>query len=211
MQKEGIENPAFILREFVENVISVVEKGRHYHIAGLGYFFKEGSMQFVFGETETTVNECSDDTHSSGKNKLWLITSLICLCLVVSACLLFVVFNMHSPKEQSDMFTFRTKKPNNQFVIVDKSDDCDEVNNLQAFSQAKDYHVVVACFEEKSNAEKFVFQCQKNGYDKAVILSMIGVLYPVSIDSFASYDEALSKKQEYDSRFRDNALIFKTK
>jgi hypothetical protein len=216
MRKDGIANPAVLLSKLAENIISVIEKGQHYHIAGLGYFFKDGSIRFVFEETEkNAVVEYSDDTYvpekSENKNKLLFIAGL-CLCLTGTGFLLSVIFNINTSKKQrSDMFAFQTEKPGNQFVIVDKSDNCDNTDDLTPFPPVKNYHVVVACFEEKDNAEKFVLQCRKNGYDNAEILCVTTVLYPVSIGDFASLDEALDKKQEYDSIFEENSMIFKTK
>ncbi|MDR2027579.1 MAG: SPOR domain-containing protein [Prevotellaceae bacterium] len=212
LQKEGIANPAGFLRELAENIISVVERGRHYHIAGLGYFCKDESIRFVFEETDKDADSESDaglPGEKEKKGKLRLVSALICLCLTLIVFLSFVVFDIYGSKKLPDMFTSQKEKPAGQFVIVDKSGDCDAADSLDPFPQATGYHLVVACFEEKDNAEKFVLQCRKIGYDKAELLSVTNVLYTVSIGAFASRDEATEKKQEYDSRFGDNTMILK--
>jgi hypothetical protein len=216
LQKEGVDNPAVFLKELAENIISVVERGQRYHIAGMGYFFKEGSIRFVFEDTDKDADsEYLGNADSPRKNgnqsKLWIIVSLLCICAIVVICLLFLIFNIYNAKVAPKTFTFQVGKPAHQFALVDKSDTCNEINALQAFPQAKGYHVVVACFEDRDNAEKFVLQCKKNGYDSAEILFMTNVLYPVSIGVFASRDEALNKKQEYDDWFGEHSMIFKTK
>ncbi|MDR0725088.1 MAG: SPOR domain-containing protein [Prevotellaceae bacterium] len=215
LQKEGFDNPAVVLQELAENIISVVERGQRYHIAGAGYFFKEEGIRFAFENTEKDeVRELSENTgysrNNGNKSKLWIITALLCICMIVVIYLLLRIFNIYNTKTMSDKFTFPTEKPAHQFAIVDKSGVCDEITALQVFPQAKSYHVVAACFEEKDNAEKFVLQCKKNGYNRAEILSLTNVLYPVSIGAFASQDEALSKKQEYDERFGENSMILRT-
>jgi hypothetical protein len=216
LQKEGIVNSAVFLRELAENIISVVERGQRYHIAGVGYFFKKEGIRFAFENAEKDlVNEHPGNTgfsrNSGNKSKSWIIACVLCICMIVVVCLLFLIFSIYNTKVMPDMFTFHPEKPAHQFVIVDKSDACDEINVLQAFPQAKSYHVVVACFEEKDNAEKFVLQCKKNGYAHAEIFSVTSVLYPVSIGAFASCDEALNTKQEYDDRFGESSVILKTK
>jgi hypothetical protein len=206
LQKEGVADTAVFLKELAENIISVVERGQRYHIAGLGYFLKDGSIRFVFEETEKDVaGEHSDDAEFSknkgNKSKLWIILGLICLCVIV-----FLLYR-YSLRDESDMFGFQTEKPANQFVIVDKSDTCNGINDPQSFPQAKSYHVVIACFGEKDNAEKFVLQCKQNGYDKAEILFLTNVFYPVSIGAFSSQNEALNIKQEYETRFGEKSVI----
>jgi hypothetical protein len=162
-----------------------------------------------------TSDECPDDAHFSEnggtESRSWLIPGLTCLFLLILICLLFLIFGICDSTKVSDMFTFQKEKPDSQFVIIDKSSDCGETDHWLSFPPAKSYHVIVACFEEKDNAERFVQQCKKNGYDKAEILYVTNALYPVSIGDYVSPDEALSIKQEYDSRFGENALIFKTK
>jgi hypothetical protein len=213
LQKEGIVSPAVFLGELAENIICVVERRQRYHIAGLGYFYKDGNIRFVFEETEkdTVAGEQSDDVccpeNNGNKNKLRIIWGLICLCVIILVYLLVFVFNIRRSRDRSDMFTFQTEKPVNQFVIVDKSDMLDSINNLQHLPVAKSYHVVAACFDEKDEAEKFVLQCKKIGYNKAEVLSMTDLFYPVSIGAYASQDEALNKKQECDSRLRGNSII----
>jgi hypothetical protein len=212
IQKEGIANPAVFLRELAENIISVVERGQHFRIVGLGYFFKDGSMRFVFEETEKdAVSEYADDLYypenRENRSVVWIVSSLICVCLLV--CVLFAAFNTCASKKRSNMFMFQTKKPDNQFITVDKSGDHNKTGDVQPFPQAKNHHVVVACFEEKDNAEKFVRQCEKNGYDKAEILSATNGLYFISIGVFASRDDALNKKQEYENQFGEYSIILK--
>ncbi|MDR1593595.1 MAG: hypothetical protein LBS43_03785 [Prevotellaceae bacterium] len=212
MQKEGIANPANFLREFAENVISVIENGQHYRIAGLGYFFKDGSIKFVFETTDDAdVYEHSDDIYlpekKKNKNRARLVWGSILLCLPVVVGV--VAIKIYGSKDLLKMFNSQTDK---QFVIIDKSDNDfrapeNESGNLQASFQIKCYHVVAACFEEKSNAGNFVLQCRKIGCDKAEILSFTDAFYPVSIGKFTSLGEAMNKKQEYDKRFGENSLI----
>jgi hypothetical protein len=223
LQKEGVADSAVFLRELAENIISVIERGQHYYIFGLGYFLKDGSIRFVFEETEKDVAGEQEDVageHSGdawfsknkgNKSKLWIIAGLICLCIIVFMLLLFLIFKIYSSRDRSEMFTFQVEKPADRFVIVDKSDTCGGINDLQSFPKAKNYHVVAACFEEKDNAEKFVFQCRKNGYDQAEILFLTSVFYPVSIGAFPSQDEALICKQEYESRFGGYSIILISK
>jgi hypothetical protein len=216
LQKEGIANPAIFLREFAENIISVVERGQCYYIAGLGYFLKDGSIRFVFEDARKelvneSLNKMDSTKNRSNRNRLRILSGLICLCMIVIAVLLFFIFNIHASKERPDMFTFQTEKTGNLFIIVDKSDICNHTDDLQAFPHAKSYHVVVSCFKEKDNAEKFVMQCKKNGYDRAEILSLTNVFYPVSIGAYVSHDEALFQKQEYDRRFGEITVILKMK
>jgi hypothetical protein len=217
MQKEGIANPANFLREFTENVISVIENGQHYRITGLGYFFKDGSIRFVF-ETinETAVHEHSDDIYSPekkrNKNHIKLVWSLASLFLF--AVIVVVAVKICASNDLLKMFVYYTKKYDNQFVIIDKTGNSDAVaenktGNMQPSSQMQYYHVVVACFEEKNKAVDFVFQCRKTGYNKAEILSFIDVFYPVSIGKFSSFDEAMSEKHKYDEQFGENSLIMK--
>jgi hypothetical protein len=219
LQKEGVADSSVFLRELAENIISVVERGQHYYIAGLGYFSKDGSIRFVFRETEPDLaGEHAGDAGDAGflrnrvnKSKPWIIPGLICLGVIVFILLLFFLFNIYSSRDRSEMFTFYMEKPAKRFVIVDKSDTCGGINDLQSFPQAKIYHVVAACFEEKDNAEKFVSQCKKNGYDKAEILFLTSVFYPVSIGAFSSQDEALINKQEYECRSGKHSMILISK
>jgi hypothetical protein len=219
IRKEDIANPANFLRELAENVITVIENGRHYRIAGLGYFFKDGGIRFVFETNDDTdVYKHSDDVYlpetKENKKRITLVWSSICLCLCIVVGIIAV--KIYGSNDLVEIFGSKTQKTGKQFAIIDKSgNDCDTVQNepyrLQSYLQAKYYHVVTACFEEKDNAEKFVLQCRKTGYDKAEILPFTDVLYPVSIGKFTSFDEAMNKKQEYDSRFGENSLILYTK
>jgi hypothetical protein len=219
MQKEGIANPANFLREFAEHVISVIENGRHYRIAGLGYFFKDGSIRFVFKITDDAdVYDHSDDIYlpekKENKNRARLVWGFIFLCLFVV--IIVVIIKIHASNDLLTMFGSHTKKSDKQFVVIDKSCNDDETaedkaGNLQSSQQTKYYHVVVACFEEKDKAGDFVLQCRKMGYDKAEILLFTDVFYPVSIGKFTSPDDAMNKKQEYDKQFGENSLIMKTK
>jgi hypothetical protein len=221
MAKEGITNPADLLKEFVENVTSAIDNGQRYNIAGLGYFFKKGDIRFVFENNENTVTKKhsgeTEIVYLSPKKERRSGTTMgaICLCLIAFACLFFVVFNVYKSKDRLEPLTAVAKKPVNQFIIIDKSDILDETdgetNTMWLSARMKNYHVVVACFEDKINAENFVLQCRQTGYDKAEILSMAGVLYPVSIGSFTSQSEALETKLKYDSIFGENSLIYKTK
>jgi hypothetical protein len=227
LKREGVAGPAAFLKEYVENIISVIDKGQHYNIAGLGYFFRKGSIHFVFEPGENPVSENPVSHKHSGdtefiylprnrKKKLrsGIISGAICLCLIALGCLFLIIFDMYKSKDMSSLI-FRTKKPVNQFAIVDKSGDSAamdrETGSLQLLSHIKNYHVVVAYFEDKASAENFMLQCRKIGYDRAEILSMTGILYPVSIGCFASQDEALKIKLKYDSIFKENSLIYKTK
>jgi hypothetical protein len=209
--KEGFVNPAVFLKELAENIISLLERGQCYHITGAGYFFKEEGIRFAFKNTEKEYSVPAEFSYNGeNKSKLWIIVGLIFMCMIVIVGLSFLVLNVYSSKVSSNKFIFQTVKPVHQFVIANKFDTCGEINALQTFPQVKGYHVVVACFEEKDNAEKFVLQCKKNGYDSVEILSLTDVLLSVSIGAFASQDEALNKKQEYDKRFGENSMIIQT-
>jgi hypothetical protein len=217
MHKDGIANPANFLREFAEHVISVIENGQHYRIAGLGYFFKDGSIRFMF-ETTADVYKHSDDIYlpekKGNKNRKVLVRGLIFLCLF--AIIIVVIVKIHASNDLLKMFGAHTKKPDKQFVVIDKFGNGDKTaedkaGNLQSSRQTKYYHVVVACFEEKDKAGDFVQQCRKMGYDKAEILPFTDAFYPVSIGKFTSPDDAMNKKQEYDKRFEENSLIINTK
>ncbi|MDR1583745.1 MAG: hypothetical protein LBS55_10920 [Prevotellaceae bacterium] len=214
IKKEGIADPVDFLREFAKNVITMTEKGQHYYITGLGYFFKDEGIRFMFEIAENTgIYEHSGRIYLSEKRKnrkrIWLIASSICLSL----CVLSGIFIIYNSKKQLDMFISQLKKIDNQFVIIDKLDDFNpaenKTNGLQLSSQTKTYHIIVACFEEKINAENFVLQCKKIGYDETEILYFTDVLYPVSIGKFASLDDALDKKRKYDNQFGENSLIIK--
>jgi hypothetical protein len=222
MAEEGIANPADFLKEFAETVISVIDNGQRYHIAGLGYFFREGDIRFTFEEDRNAVTQKhSGETEivylpQQKERRSGILTGAIYLCLTAFACLLFVVFDICKSKDRLEPLTSITKKPVNQFVIIDKSDSLDETDDETnilrlSSSRTKSYHVVVACFEDKINAENFVLQCRQTGYDNAEILSVTGVLYPVSIGGFASQNEALETKLKYDSIFEENSFIYKTK
>jgi hypothetical protein len=216
LQKEGIANPAVFLRELAENIISVVERGQHFHIAGLGYFVKYEGISFEFERIDNdNDSEYSGDAElleaKKKKNKLRISLALICLCLIILTVVIFIFFNIFDSKKTSNMFTSRKTPPDNQFVIIDRSDDCDMENYLQSFPQAASYHLVVACFEEKDNAEEFVLHCKKIGYDNAEILCLTTVLYTVTVGAFSSQDEAMTEKQKYDDRFGENSLIVKSK
>jgi hypothetical protein len=221
MTKEGIANPAAFLKEFVENINSVINSGQHYHISGLGYFVKKGDIRFVFEHNENAVTKKhSGDTEivylsKREKRQSGIVSGAICLCLIAFGCLFFAVLNIYKSKDRLEPLTSGTNKPANQLIIIDKSDSIAETdgntNTIWLSSGMKSYHVVVACFEEKINAENFVLQCRLMGYDKAEILSMTGILHPVSIGSFASQNEALETKLKYDSLFGENSLIYKIK
>jgi hypothetical protein len=223
MQKEGIDSPTDFLKEFAENVILTTDNGQRYNIAGLGYFFKDGSIRFAFEQEENAGNQkhTVDTTivylpeKEKSRRNTGIIMGVVCLCLIAFGCLLFMIFNMHSSDDSLDPLISQTEKPGNRFIIIDKSGDYDETDgepdNLQLLSMIKSYHVVVAFFEEKINAENFVLQCRKMGYDKAEILSVTGILYPVSIGGFTSHDEALGTKHRYDSIYKENSLIYKMK
>jgi hypothetical protein len=217
MAKENIADPAACLKEFVENVVSVIDNGQHYNIAGLGYFYREGEIRFIFEKDENTVPQHSGDAEivylpRQKKYRTGIVLGSIYLCLISFACLFFVILNIYKANDRLEPLTSGTKKPVNQFIIIDKSgiDETDGNANTLS-SRVKHYHVVVACFEEKINAETFVLQCRKMGYDKAEILSATGALYPVSIGSFTSRNEALNTKLKYDSIFGENSFIYKTK
>jgi hypothetical protein len=217
LHKENIANPAIFLRELAENIISVIERGQHFHIAGLGYFVKDESIRFEFEKTDCDDIKPSDEvvvplqkTRDKTK-KSWIAVCAIFLCAVILVMPLSLIFDMHdSSKKLLNRFTSQRNKPDNQFVIVDKSDNCDETDNFESFSPTANFHLVIACFEEKENAENFVRQCKKNGYDKAEILCVTTALYSVSIGSFASSDEAATEKRKYDEKFGENSLIIKT-
>jgi hypothetical protein len=220
MRKKGVADPAKFIAEFAENVTSLIEiKGQHYHIEGLGYFFKDDGVGFVFEKNNVCENlgDVRSSEKKDGKNRIWRILGLTGLCLSTSALLFFVIFRICGQDGLIGKVSSGTEKSGKQFVIIDKSGDDDhgaaenETNNLQPSPQIKNYHVVVACFEEKFNAENFVLQCRKIGYDKAEILFFTDFMYPVSIGRFAMPDEALKQKREYDGKFGENSLIFKTK
>ncbi|MDR1339409.1 MAG: SPOR domain-containing protein [Prevotellaceae bacterium] len=217
MKREGIAEPAVFLKDFVDNLVSVIDKGQHYSIAGLGYFFREGSIHFAFEKNEDEAGKKrSGNTEfvylpkKRKKCRSGIVSGAICLCLIAFGCLFFLIFDICSSEAP---LVSRTKKPANQFAIVDESGDSAAINRETAglLSRIKNYYVVVACFEEKINAENFVQQCRKTGYGRAEILSMTGILYPVSIGGFSTQNEAMETKLKYDSIYNENSLIYKTK
>ncbi|MDR1170191.1 MAG: hypothetical protein LBK97_05080 [Prevotellaceae bacterium] len=216
MQKEGIVSPRTFLEEFAENVTSVIEKkGQHYRIEGLGYFFNDGTIGFVFEKDDSCENS-GDACTPAQRKRMWRIIGFTCLCLSVVGLQAFVIFKISGSESCFGMFSSKTGKTDRQFIIIDRSGDGsgtddNDANSLQPSPHIKSYHVIAAFFEEKAAAENFVMQCRKMGYGKAEILFFTGILYPVSIGRFASPDEALVQKREYDSRFGENTLIFRTK
>jgi hypothetical protein len=215
LRREGIADPAMFIRELAENIISVVERGQHFRIAGLGYFFKDGSIRFVFDTgAKNNVGERSVDNRSPKKtrtkNKVWLVAGLILLGLTVTTGLLLIVSGRVS-KKPADMFTMKIEKHNNQLTIIDKSDESGEIGDVQTLPMARNHHVIVACFEERDGAEQFVMQCRTNGYEKTEILCITDMLYLVSVGVFTSSNDAMNAKREYDRRFNENSIILKTK
>ncbi|MDR1887041.1 MAG: SPOR domain-containing protein [Prevotellaceae bacterium] len=216
--QKDIADPADFVKKYAENIIAEIKKRQRYNIAGLGYFFTDenGCIRFAFDEPEDAAvhgRPAAYRSEKKGKNgRFGLVVALICLCSLAVGCLFFFLFGKFNADDRFDSSDFRTEKPDNQFVIADESDRDDETEILQPSNQINlKYHVIAGCFEEKSNANNFVRQCIKMGYDKSEILPCIGHLHPVSIGNFASHDEALNRKQEYDRRFGENSWIYKMK
>jgi hypothetical protein len=221
MIKEGIDSPAECLTKFADNIITATDNGRRYNIKGMGYFFKDESIRFVFDDEENTGKQKNtvDTTivylpeKEKVRSNAGIISGVICLCIIAFGCLIFVILNMSSTDDGLDRLISQTEKPESRFIIIDKSNDSvatgGEQDSSQLLEMIRSYHVVVAFFEEKVSAENFVQQCRKMGYDKAEILSITGILYPVSIGGFSSQNEAMDTKHRYDSIYSENALIYK--
>jgi len=217
LQREGIANPAEFLTQFTDNVISAIDKGLNFNIAGLGYFFKDGSIQFAFQNAEEPSVTAPETPEYSKENKTksGFIFLAACLCLIGFSVLIFFLLRRQDTRDQLEPLISQTEKPENQFVIIDKSDDetviDNEINGSKTPQTNINFHVITGCFEEKINAEHFVLQCKKMGYANSGILAQIGLLYPVSIGNFASQDDAMNKKKEYDDKFEENSWILRVK
>ncbi|MDR3246550.1 MAG: hypothetical protein LBT50_08980 [Prevotellaceae bacterium] len=213
MQKEGIANPAEFLSQFTENVNYVIDNGQNFNIAGLGYFFSDGGIQFEYQKAEESLG--IQEYREENKTYLGFIFLAVCLCLLGFSALIFFLLGMSDARGQLDPLISQTEKPENQFVIIDKSGDetmiDNEITDLKTPQINITYHVVAGCFEEKTNAEYFVVQCKKMGYNDSEILPQTGLLYPVSIGNFTTWDEAVNKKNEYNSKFGENSWILKIK
>jgi nucleoid DNA-binding protein len=225
LHKEGIDDSAMFLKNFVRQVIAVIENGSRFYIAGLGYFFKDESIQFIFEPSlidplptekeeniveENIVNEeekpveentAKEEEKPVPESRTVLVIISISACLLIAVSVFVLLLNLSGTTEP---LTSPPETSENQFVITDN-----EISNSQVTPLTNlNYHVIAGCFEDKLNAENFVLQCKTLGYDKSVILSPIGILYPVSIGDFATHAEAVNKQKEYNEKYGDDAWIY---
>jgi hypothetical protein len=197
----------------------VIENGSRYNLAGLGYFFKDESIQFVFDpplftiEGKNTIPEREEENVAGeeqtplpeSRKTVVVISISACLLIVVAA--LVILLRLSGSTDLSDPLISLSTPSESQFVIIDSEENDIEITPLPNLN----YHVIAGCFEEKLNAENFVLQCKTQGYDKSEILLQIGLLYPVSIGNFATYTEALNKKKEYDEKYDEETWIYRVK
>lgn len=238
LQKKGIANPDSFIKSFVEDILYVINEEQIFNIEGLGYFYKEnGNIQFnfqisdesaVYGNNLQTATILDSEIEPASNNEeqkkdkkgiIWVIIAAIILILIILGALYFFWFNTPGSKQLKPLIP-KTEKPENQFIISDKAQEqknnSDESEKEENESPAItinnfEYHVIAGCFEEKINADNFVAQCKKEGYDKTQIISKIGDLYPVSISSFATMEEALDFMGKYEEKYDEEAWIYKIK
>ncbi|MDR3266943.1 MAG: hypothetical protein LBT24_05165 [Tannerella sp.] len=228
LYKEGIDNPVMSLKKFYRNVLAVIENGSRFNIAGLGYFLKDESIQFIF---ETPIFATTDETNSVlaseeenivqqeentvqqeeekpvPESAVSLVVVSISACLLIAASVFVLLLRLYGATEQLDPLISPPETSETQFIITDTVIDDEPLTPLANLN----YHVIAGCFEEKLNAEIFIQQCKALGYDKSEILPQIGILYPVSICNFTTHSEAAVKKKEYDEKYGEDTWIYKTK
>lgn len=227
LQKEGVADPAKLIKSFVEDVKYVTDEGQQFHIDGLGYFYSEdNNLQFYFenwqetpavvasapvNDTQPTVTE---KPQKENKGKFWVIFAAICLAIIALGAAYFFLLKPNSAENELKPIISQTEKPENQFTLSDstanKTAGKPETEPV-ATSPNLEFHVIAGCFEEKINAENFVAQCKKWGYKNAQILSKISDLYPVSIESFATMSEAVAAQEKYDDKYEEDTWVYRVK
>jgi len=238
MKKEGVEGAESMIKSFVEEVKYVVEEGEHFAIGGLGYFYKEGdTIQFNFETTQKPVSPIVPLIHpkpkptpqttpkpvseKKSKTKYWLIALILLLFIVLAGAAYYLWFRPESKnpaEEQLKPLLNKTENSENQFEIKDNtettgsnSENEEDKTSTPVQPQVGKYHVVVGCFEDKTNASNFVEAHKGMGYANSQIISRIAGLYPVSIGGYNTVGEAYSAQSTYNRKHDEESWIYTIK
>jgi hypothetical protein len=226
LRNYGISNAPDLLQNFVRNVLSAMENKRRFNISGLGYFFRDNNnIQFVQEIDHGKHNEviAPPPFNYIQRRRRHRIGSMIAaagITFVMLGTFTYYLFGISDASMPLEPLISKVETPEKQFTIADGAPEIrtSEVNEVRARTVSSEYtgntlsyHVIVGCFEDRMNAERFVVHCKREGYANAVILSRLGNLNPVSIGSFSSREEANSFKREYNDRFMENAWVYSAK
>ena len=235
LRQNGIteQDSAKLLKSFVFNVNNSLNAGEDFRISGLGCFTKDDKgVQFVFDvvpESSYAVEEPSlpastpitpkieknADGDSGKKRKIWIVSSVTCAWAIIAVGIYFL-FHPDGDAKGSTAEA-RPTTP----VVVQQSPPADTKANKKAelepqtpvlisTAQNLHYHVIVGCFAEKINSERFLQKCKETGFAASEILPPIGGLHPVSIGKFATLSEADRKKEDYNAQFDSEAWVYRT-
>jgi hypothetical protein len=225
LQQNGIteQDSVNMIKNFVSNVNDSLDAGENFHISDLGYFTKDGKgIQFVF-EIETDVvqplpppvtppvpanNWKNINPNSNKDRKPWIIAGIACTFVII---VLGAYFLFSGDGGNNNI----VKAPIPEATPVtppEPKDDDKSANIQQPVVQPADlrYHVIAGCFAEKINAERFLQTCKELKFVSAEILPQIGELYPVSIEKFATLNEANRKRDAYNEEYDSEAWVYKT-
>ncbi|MDR2423531.1 MAG: SPOR domain-containing protein [Prevotellaceae bacterium] len=204
LYKNGINNPSAELATFINKVNTTTKRGKRFNIYDFGYFFSEGeTLQFM------PVKGMSQKIKTRKKiSKKWKIAIFLITLIITTVTGLQIYRSIVSHNSvNAIMHNHQIEK---RFAVAGKTAENHSSDCIYS-GYGRNFHIVVGFFEKKANAEQFVFQCKNRGYAEAKIISRIGELFPVSIGSYASTGEAVKYKNEYNSKYREQAWIYATK
>ncbi|MDR2562763.1 MAG: hypothetical protein LBC98_02340 [Prevotellaceae bacterium] len=225
-----------LLKDFVFNVNNTLNAGEEFRIANLGCFTKDDKgIQFLFDARDTNSQTVELHTEPSGaspfttsleKNsappprvsrRVWVVASVVSAWAIIAAGIYFVLENsgeslkgqtadaIQQPVTATIVEPVASKMTESRKIEPEK-----QATSLMAAAQSLHYHVVVGCFAEKINSERFLQKCREIGFASAEILPQIGGLYPVSIEKFATFNEADRRKDDYIAQHDGEAWVYRT-
>lgn len=225
-----------LLKDFVFNVNNTLDAGEEFRINNLGYFTRDDKgIQFVFDQMQADGTHESEPHPAPGtelhtlqleKNvaappstsrRIWIAVSIVSAwaVIVVGIYILFVGNDSDTLKGQTadilpPVTTQAVEQTTPTKTVGAKIDQPQQSTALMAAAQSLHYHVVVGCFAEKINSERFLQKCREMGFATAEILPQIGGLYPVSIEKFATFNEADRRKDNYIAQHDSEAWVYRT-
>ena len=204
LYKNGISNPSAELAKFINKVTSTAKRGKRFHIYDFGYFFGEGeTLQFM------PVQGTSQKHKARRKISRRLKAAIYFVSLIITSVMGFQIYR-NIISHNSVNVIMQSHQSEKGFVIASKIPESDTLASVYS-GYGTCFHIVVGCFEEKANADRFVFQCKNRGFAKAEIISRIGRLFPVSIGNYTSQNEAVKLKNEYNVKYHEHAWVYTTK
>lgn len=228
LQDHGINNAPDLLQNFVRNVLSAMENRRRFSISGLGYFFRENNNNIQFASEidhrekplEVIAPLPFEYMQRRRRHRIGSMVAATGISFVMLGTFTYYLFGISDASMPLEPLISKVETPEKQFTIADgapeiRTADLREVKTRAVSAEYTgnylSYHVIVGCFEDKMNAERFVVHCKREGYPNTGIISKLGNLHPVSIGSFSSREEANTLKREYNDRFMENAWVYSAK